>query len=49
MSLTLEAYAAYLQEMIDKKPESKILKVKAVVKRMKLAPKTFTPKTRRKQ
>ena len=48
MSLTLEAYAAYLQEMIDKKPESKVVKVKAAVKRMKLAPKTFTPKTRKK-
>lgn len=49
MSLTLEAYAAYLQEMIDKKPESKIMKVKAVVKRMKLLPKTFIAKTRKKE
>lgn len=48
MSLTLEAYADYLQEMIDKKPESKMVKVKAVVKRMKLVPKTFTPKIRKK-
>jgi hypothetical protein len=48
MNLTLEAYAGYLQEMIDKKPESKIVKVKTAVKRMKLVPKTFTPKTRKK-
>jgi hypothetical protein len=48
MSLTLEAYASYLQEMIDRKPESKIVKAKAAVKRVKLTPKTFTPKTRKK-
>lgn len=48
MSLALEAYAGYLQEMIDKKPESKVVKMKAAVKRMKLMPKTFTPKTRKK-
>ena len=48
MSLTLEAYAGYLQEMIDKKPESKVVKVKAALKRMKLSPKTFIPKTRKK-
>ncbi len=49
MSLTLEAYASYLQEMIDKKPESKVVKVKAAMKRVKLVRKTFNPKTRKKQ